>query len=127
MKPDSMIVETDYLVDARQEVAHSGVGEALTAVGQSEPAMAAFIHESLATIAGKLALTGAPTQVVQGSHEDMLAVVLTCVQALRRGHYEMWKDSMVGTPMAKLDPALQQKPRRKRKKPEAGDTEPESA
>ena len=66
MKPDSMIVETDYLVDARQEVAHSGVGEALNAVGELEPAMAAFIHESLATIAGKLVLTGAPTQVVQG-------------------------------------------------------------
>lgn len=127
MKPDSMLVETDYLVGARQQVANSGVVESLNSIGESEPAMATFIHESLAAIAGKLVLTGAPTQVVQGSHEDMLTVILTCVQALRRGHYEMWKDSMVGTCMAKLDPVFQAKPRRKRKKPDAGSTESESA
>lgn len=126
MKPDSMIVEPDYLVHARQEVAHSGVGESLNVIGLLEPAMASFIHESLAAIAGKLVLTGAPTQVVQGLYEDMLTVVLTCVQAIRRGHYEIWKDSMVGTRMATLDTALQPKPRRKRKKPEAGTAESES-
>lgn len=127
MKPDSMLVETDHLVNAREEVYRSGVGDALNTVGQSEPALASFIHESLTTIAGKLVLTGAPTQVVQGSHEDMLAVVLTCVQALRRGHYDLWKDSMVGTRLAEIDPTFQPKSPRKRKKPEAGNAEPESA
>ena len=50
----------------------------------------------------------------------MLALVLTCVQALRRGHFELWKDTMTGTRLAQLDPAVQAKPRRRRKKPDAG-------
>jgi hypothetical protein len=127
MKPDGMIVEPEYLAHARGEVARSGAGAALNTLAESEPAMAAFVHESLAAIAGKLVLTGAPSQVVQGSHEDVLAVLLTCVQALRRGHYEIWKDSMVGTRMAQIDEAFQPKPRRKRKKAEGGAAEPESA
>jgi hypothetical protein len=121
MKPDAMLVEAKYLIGARQEVARSGASEALAAVGQSEPALASYIHECLAAIAGKLAIIGAPTPVIQGSYEEVLAVVLTCVQALRRGHYELWKDSMTGSRLAQLDPDLGTKPRRRRKKPEQGD------
>jgi hypothetical protein len=128
MKPDSMIVEPEYLLHARKDIAGSGTGEALAAVAQLEPALASFIHESLATIAGKLALAGAPTEVVQGSNEDMLAVVLTCVQAQRRAHYEMWKDTMMGTRLAQLDDEFRKPARRPRKKrpsnPEPGPEEP---
>jgi hypothetical protein len=116
MKPDSMIVEPEFLLCARQDIAQNGTGEALAAVGQLEPALATFIHESLATIAGKLALAGAPTEVVQGSNEDVLAVVLTCVQAQRRGHYELWKDQMTGTRLAQVDPCFRPKPGRRRRK-----------
>src|SRR4051794_5782480 len=103
MKPDGMLVEPEYLVQVRQVIARDGVAETLAAVGQTEPALASFIHESLAAVAGKLALTGAPTPIVQASHEDVLALVLTCVGALRRGHYELWKDSMKGTRLGQLD------------------------
>ena len=128
MKPDSMIVEPEFLLCARQDIAQNGTGEALAAVGQLEPALATFIHESLATIAGKLALAGAPTEVVQGSNEDVLAVVLTCVQAQRRGHYELWKDQMTGTRLAQLDGEFRKPARRPRKKrqgssPETGPEE----
>jgi hypothetical protein len=116
MKPDSMLVDPEFLMDARQEVVQVGVGTALDAVGESEPALASFIYESLAAIAGKLALSGAPTPLVQGLHEESLTLVLTCIQSLRRGHYELWKDSIKGTPLAKLDPSLKAKPTRPRKK-----------
>jgi hypothetical protein len=127
MKPDGMLVEPEYLIHARQAVAHDGVAETLASVGETEPALASFIHESLATVAGKLALTGAPTPIVQGSHEEVLAVVLTCVGALRRGHYELWKDSMAGTRLGHLDPAFQAKPRRRRKKMDVDGTEKEAS
>ncbi len=117
MKPDSMLVEPDYLVHARQNIANSGVAEALTALAGTEPALAAFIHECLATVAGKLALSGAPTPVVQGSHEDVLSLILTSIQALRRGHYELWKDSLEGTPLARIqaEPTPPSKPRRRKR------------
>jgi hypothetical protein len=117
MTPDSMLVEPAHIFSARQDVVERGSDGALTDFGGMEPALAAFIHEALAAVAGKLALSGAPTPLVQGVHEEILTVVLTCVQALRRGHYELWQDTVTGTRLAQLDPSLQPKrPQRRKKK-----------
>lgn len=123
MKPDGMMVEPEYLVHARQGVAQDGVTHALAVVGETEPALASFIHESLAAVAGKLALTGVPTPIVQGTHEDVLTVVLTCIGAIRRGHYELWKDSLKGTRLEELAPEHHPKPRPRRKKADPDGTE----
>jgi hypothetical protein len=125
MKPDSMLVEPEHIISARQDVSTKGGGEVLNEIASTEPALASFIYEGLATVAGKLCLSGAPTPLVQGSHEDVLSIVLTCVQALRRGHFELWKDTMAGTRLAQLDPSIQSKPRRRRKKPEGESPAPE--
>ena len=125
MRPDSMLVEPEHIVSARQDVAVKGSSESLSEFAQTEPALASFIYEGLAVVAGKLSLSGAPTELVQGSHEDVLAVVLTCVQAIRRGHYALWKDTVTGTRLAQLDPSFQPKPRRRRKKDQTNGTEQE--
>jgi hypothetical protein len=127
MKPDSMLVEPEYLATARQDVATAGVGQALAAVGQAEPALASFVHESLTAAAGRLALAGAPTEVVQGVHEEVLAIVLTSVNALRRSHYELWKDTATGTRLAQLDPTLKPKHKPRRKKSDDGAAEQQPA
>src|SRR5262245_33736186 len=119
MKPGSMLVGPEHIIGARQEVAAKGSSQALSEFAQTEPALASFIYEGLAVVAGKLSLSGAPTELVQGSHEDVLAVVLTCVQAMRRGHYALWKDTVTGTRLA------QPKPRRRRKKDQTNGTEQE--
>jgi len=116
MKPDAMLINTEFIVKARQDVAEEGTGKSLAGFAQLEPALAGYIYESTAGIAGKMALAGAPTEVVQGSHEDMLAVILTCVQALRRGHYELWKDTVVGSRLAQFDESLKAPARRRPKK-----------
>jgi hypothetical protein len=122
MKPDGMLVEPRYIIIAGQDVAARGGSRTLTEYGRGEPALAAFIHESLAAVAGKLSLSGAPTDVVQGTHEEVLAVVLTALQALRRGHYELWKDTVTGTRLAHLDPTL--RPRKGRRPNKRGGNEP---
>jgi hypothetical protein len=127
MKPDSMLVEPQHIVSARQDVAAKGSGQTLKEFAQTEPALASFIYEGLAIVAGKLSLSGAPTELVQGSHEDVLAVVLTCVQAMRRGHYALWKDTVTGTRLAQLDPSFQPKPRRRGKRDQSSGTEQEVA
>jgi hypothetical protein len=72
----------------------------------------------IATGAGKLALAGAPTEVVQGVYHDVLTIVLTGIQALRRGHFELWKDTMAGSPLSpKPAPRLH---RREKKRDQAG-------
>jgi hypothetical protein len=115
MKPDGMLVEPAHIISARQDVANQGNPGALHQFGKTEPALGSFILEALAGVAGKLSLSGAPTELVQGCHEEILAVVLTCVQALRRGHYALWKDTAVGTRLEQLDETLRA-PRRRRPK-----------
>ena len=124
MKPDSMLVEPEHICTARQDIAAKGNADAQAEVGQAEPVLASFLCESLATVAGKLALSGAPTELIMGSHEDILAITLTCIQAVRRGHYELWKDTMTGTRLAQLDKEFHAPPKRRRTKrpgPEAAD------
>jgi hypothetical protein len=127
MKPDSMLVEPEYLIGARQDVAVRGGDQVLSEIAQKEPALASFIFEGLSGVAGKLSLSGAPTPLVQGSHEDVLAIVLTCVQALRQGHFELWKDTMTDTRLAQLDPCFGAKPKRRRKQSEGGGAKAEGA
>jgi len=116
MKPDSMLVEPEHIATTRREVAAKGSGACLYEFAQIEPALASFVHESLVSAAGRLSLSGAPTELVQGSHEEILSVVLTCVQAMRSAHYSLWKDTVIGSRLAELDPSLEPKPRPRRKR-----------
>jgi hypothetical protein len=127
MKPDSMLVEPRHILRARQEVAAKGSGLFLSELADMESALASFLSESLVSVAGKLSLSGAPTELVQGLHEDVLTVVLTCLQALRHGHYAIWKDTVIGTRLVELDPSLQPRPRRCRRKDQPINTEQEGA
>jgi hypothetical protein len=117
MKPDGMLVEPKFIARACREVARRGGPEALAAVGEQEPALAAYLRESLAAAAGRLALAGAPTPVVQGVHEEVLTVALTCLLALRRGHYALWQDLLTGTPLARLAEEFDAPPRKGRHRP----------
>jgi len=109
-----MLVEPDTIVNARVQVGESGASPSLEALIAVEPALGAFIQESLAAVAGKIALSGAPGQLVQGVHEEVLTLLLTCVQAVRRGHYELWKETTIGTRLEELAPDLKPKPKPKR-------------
>jgi hypothetical protein len=119
-----MLVEPEHLVRASQDIATKGGAEALDALGKSEPALASFVFDRLSALAGNMALSGAPTPVVQGIHEDCLMLVLTCVQALRHGHYALWKDSLPAGLRARLDPSPAPPPGRRRKKSAEGGDEP---
>ncbi len=96
MRPDSMLVENDHLVQAQSQLAEVDTGEAVKRFSESEPVLASYLFNNLAIIAGKQALSGVPTPVVQGSYEDTVTLVLTCLEALRRGHYDLWKDTWTG-------------------------------
>jgi hypothetical protein len=121
MKPDGMLVESEHVTAAFEEVATRGGDESLAELAQTEPALAAFIGQQLIGIAGKLALSGAPTPVVTGLHADLLTTVLTSIQALRRGHYQFWRETLTGTRLAQLDEQFQApKQRTRKKKPDSG-------
>jgi hypothetical protein len=102
MKPDSILVEPGHIVEARQDLDHRGFPQAMADLADREPALAAYISESMASLAGKLALSGAPTPIVQGLYNEALAVLLSSVEAQRRGHFDLWKGTIVGTRIESL-------------------------
>lgn len=122
MKPDGMLVEMEHLEAALQGIASRGCEEALADLKTIEPALADFIGHHLVLVAGKMALSGAPTPVVAGVHGDLSMLVLVAVQSLRRGHYQYWKDTMSGTRLAQLDEQFGAKPRRRRKRKTESDS-----
>jgi hypothetical protein len=114
-RPDSMLIEPGHIVAARQDVGEDGQPGSLEDLATREPALAAYISEGMASLAGKLALSGAPTPIVQGLYGEALTLLLSSVEAQRRGHYDLWKGTVVGTRLENLvgekPPA---KPRKKR-------------
>jgi hypothetical protein len=121
MKPDSMLVEPGHITSAGQQVAGAGAEQSLDRLAEAEPALAYYVRHSLAALAGNLALSGAPTEVVQGNHEEVLTTILVCLAALRQGHYDLWKDTLEGTPLARLlEAPPPPKQRRKKRGGEAG-------
>jgi hypothetical protein len=109
-----MLVEPDHIVTARTEMGMHGNPQALDELAGREPALAAYIQEGLAAMAGKLTLSGAPTNVVQGVFNEALTLVLSSVEAQRRAHYDLWKGTTVGTLIEQLETG--KKPRTRRKK-----------
>jgi hypothetical protein len=63
------------------------------------------MSQAMATIAGKMALAGAPTEVVQGVHADVLLVMLSSLEASRAAEYELWEGTVVGTRLEALTKA----------------------
>ncbi|MFQ3594353.1 MAG: hypothetical protein SNJ82_14340, partial [Gemmataceae bacterium] len=50
----------------------------------------------------KMALAGAPTEVVQGVHADVLLVMLSSLEASRAAEYELWQDTVMGSRLEAL-------------------------
>jgi len=98
---DSAIISGEAFEQAVNHVADSE-NEALECLEEREPILAGFIERTLTTMAGKLALSGAPTEMVQGCHEHMLGVVLVSLEASRIAHYELWKDAADGEHLEKI-------------------------
>jgi uncharacterized protein YfaA (DUF2138 family) len=116
MKNDAMLVEPQMIACVRNSLAEQGAQAALQALAKSEPALAMFVAESLAATAGRLALSGAPTGVVQGVHEDVLETVLTSVESIKRAHFELWKDTELGARLKALAAAPERKHKVTRKR-----------
>lgn len=114
MKPDAMLVEAEMISEVLGSLSEKGLENAFADLASSEPHLASYIAHGLVGIAGKLALAGAPAEVVRGSHEDFLMLAVACLGAIRQGHYHLWKDTNLGTRLAEFDASL--KPPAKRRK-----------
>ena len=99
---DSAIIGGEAFEQAVKHVADNE-NEALECLEEREPILAGFIERTLTTMAGKLSLSGAPTEIVQSCHEHVLGVALISLEASRIAHYELWKDAADGEHLEKIN------------------------
>ncbi len=64
---------------------------AIDCLRQREPVLASYISDEISKIAGRLALGGAPGEVVRGVSADMEFFAAKIYIALDLGHNELWK------------------------------------
>jgi ribosomal protein L7/L12 len=111
---DDTLVSQQALRAAIDHMGEHGSDAVLQALQQAEPCLSYYLTESAARVVGKLALSGAPHEVVTGVHGDLLWTCALVYLAVRRGSYEIWQDTALGERLRVLDPAAVSEP--------AGDT-----
>ena len=87
-----MLIDENLISAAVNDVSKDGIDKALSQLADREPRLASYIGYSSTIMAGKLALSGAPSKVVRGVYRDALTTILVSIQALQTAHYELWKD-----------------------------------
>jgi len=98
---DSTIVDADILAQAQSAIA-TDESTALRRLSEREPLLASFMLEKMLVIAGRLALSGAPSEVVNEIDDCIRLLVLIGIEATRLGHYELWKDCAEGEHLRKI-------------------------
>jgi len=91
MKDASVVSQNTLRAVAVAVAAEAVEGNVIQSVAAREPVLAAYIAEKMLAVSGKLALSGAPPEVVQGCYDEVANLVATSVRALWAGSDELWK------------------------------------
>jgi hypothetical protein len=93
---DDTIVSGQALQEALDTLERKGIEATLGDLLQAEPVLGGYVTQNATLVAGKLALAGAPQSVSQGVHTDLLANCLLVYLAVRKGTFEIWKETALG-------------------------------
>ena len=102
MKSTDMLIDEDLILTIVSHLGVDGIDEAFSQLADHEPELTSYIGHNSTLMAGKLALSGAPTEIVRGVYQDTLIMVLASIQAIRTAHYELWKDAEGNEVLRKL-------------------------
>lgn len=122
MAPDSMLVDAALLARIEDDVTRRSPAVILEELREQEPALADHIEEKLAALVGRLTLSDMPSRFARRIHEEALAVVVAGIQSVRRGYYDLWKDTNLGSRLP--EPTPPPKKRRRRSEPPRDDDIP---
>ena len=103
MTPDSMLTTQEMIHDASTQLNEAGWNAWNQRLTELEPELANFVDTRATVIAGRLALSGAPNAVTEGVFEDVMRCVLVAISALRQGHFQLWKDTEVGSRLLEIE------------------------
>jgi hypothetical protein len=94
--PTDQQVSARAVLAALTELRRVGVRLTLRQLEQVEPDLTDHLLETLFYIHRNLLALGGPARQSQRLFRDIQSLTLVCIIALRRGHYELWRDSEIG-------------------------------
>lgn len=97
-------VSARAILDAELEIRRVGRYRALEELEHFEPDLAAYLMESLGHINAKLLRLAGPVKPTHRLYARIEMLCLACITALRKGHYELWRQSQDGKHVEQLDP-----------------------
>jgi hypothetical protein len=107
MKPhDGIVTEAVLARMARWTRAGKRKG-AVEWLDKREPELGAFIDGEIQKIAGRLGLSGAPPNIVQGAAQDMQILAAQIYVAMDLGHGALWKGWFEGPATPAKNPATE--------------------
>ena len=99
-------VTARMVLEAQLELERRGAAAFMQHLEKTEPELANFVLETLSLIYTKLSNLGGPPQKTKRVFRSVQALPLVSIEALRRGHLELW-DKQMGPALGQLDPEHQ--------------------
>ncbi len=88
--PSDQTVTSKVVLACVLEIQRLGTGPALEHLEQVEPDLANYLMETLGTIHQRLTTLNGPTRSTQRVYRQVEVLIVVCITALRRSHYELW-------------------------------------
>jgi len=95
---DGQLVTRDNLNSAQDAIVElveeNGPMAALLDLLELEPVLGADIQQRCSAVAGQIAVTGAPPELVRLVFESAMTTAVSAVMATRQAYYDFWSDMM---------------------------------
>jgi hypothetical protein len=98
---DGMLTTHQMIHDSAKQV-RARFRQCWADFAESEPELADFLVSEAMRFCGVLAFNGAPQSVLRGANEQMRRLTLTALMSMRRGNFELWRDTALGPRLAEL-------------------------
>jgi hypothetical protein len=96
-------VTAKIVLEALRDVERRGSTRAMQELEAAEPDLAEHVIDGLTEIHRRLSRYCDRPQQARTIYQFTRRVLLVSVMALRRAHYELWRERAEGTPLAELD------------------------
>jgi hypothetical protein len=90
-KASDGMVHARTVLETVLQLQRQGTEPSMRQLEQSEPDLAEYLLESLSDLHQRLGALGGSPGRTRRVYRRMELMTLICIQALRKGHYELWK------------------------------------
>ena len=90
------LINANIILEAQETLCEKGATMLFEELLEIEPELGQALADRATSVAGKLALTGAPHSLICGCYSDLLEIVVLCFHAVRIANARLWQDVEIG-------------------------------